>query len=435
MSAFDALATLITLAAVFSWVNHRWVRLPTTIGLMLISMLASLALVGLGEAGLPGRGDLPQLLASVEFDRALLDGMLGALLFAGALHVNVNDLAARKLVIGLLATAGVCLSTLIVAFVSRAVFGLVGFDIPLVDALLFGALISPTDPIAVSAILRRAGVPPSLETKITGESLFNDGVGVVVFLLILGIAGGGHAVEPAAVARLFAVEVLGGLAFGGLVGWIAFRMLKSVDQYAVEILITLAIVTGGYALAHHLHTSGPLAMVVAGLFIGNRGRALAMSAATRERLDSFWELADEFLNAVLFVMIGIEVVVLEFAGPVLAAGLLAIPIVLAARWASVGLPVTCLRPWRGFSPHAVKILTWSGLRGGISVALALSLPAGPSRSLIITVTYVVVAFSIVVQGLTVGPVARRLAGGIAWTPPARPAYAHGPESPPEEESG
>lgn len=423
MTTFDLLALLITLTAVFGWVNQRYLRLPNTIGVMVISMVFSLTLVALGKAGIGGTRLLANILSQVDFGEALLRGMLGALLFAGALHINLDDLKDNKWVISLLATLGVLISTFLVGsgawYLSRSV----GFDLPYVHALLFGALISPTDPIAVGAILRKAGVPRSLLIKITGESLFNDGVGVVLFLVILEIATGAgghgssealaHAVEEARVTvgqilNLLGVEVLGGLVFGAVIGGLVYRMLRLVDAYQVEILLTLAIVSGGYALAQAMHVSGPLGMVVAGLFIGNQGRSLAMSPRTVERLDSFWELADELLNAVLFVMIGIEILILEFAGVYLIAGLLAIPLVLGSRFISVALPVNGLRLFRGFSPHAVKILTWSGLRGGISVALALSLPPGPYRDLLVTATYLVVVFAIVVQGLTVGPLARRL---------------------------
>jgi CPA1 family monovalent cation:H+ antiporter len=408
MEAFNILALLITLAAAFSWVNHRFIRLPTTIGVMIISLAFSLGLVGLGKAGVGGPGVIRDMLSAIDFNATLLQGMLGALLFAGALHIDLDDLKEKKWVIALLATVGVLLSTLLVGLLSFWMFQAVGFQVPLVLCLLFGALISPTDPIAVGAILRKAGVPHSLLTKITGESLFNDGVGVVVFLVILGVASGGHGVSTLEVAHILVVEILGGLLFGGIIGWIAYRMLRSVDNYQVEILITLAIVTGGYALAQELHISGPLAMVVSGLLIGNRGKALAMSEVTVERLELFWELVDEFMNALLFVMIGIEVLILDLAPGYLLAGLVAIPLVIGVRFVSVGIPVTGLRLFRGFSDHAVKILTWSGLRGGISVALALSIPEGPNRPLLVTATYVVVLFSIVVQGLTVGRVAQRL---------------------------
>lgn len=413
MSTFELVAILVSLAAVFGWVNHRFLHLPATIGLMVLSMVFSLALVAIGKAGLADPAFLIEGLGEVDFDEALLKGMLGALLFAGALHVNINDLRDNKWVIALLASMGVLISTAVVSAGAWLLFQWAGLEVPFVFALLFGALISPTDPIAVGAILRKARVPRSLLTKITGESLFNDGVGVVLFLIILDLdgAGSGHGgVGPAQVLNLLGVEVVGGLVFGGILGWIVYRMLKAVDAYQVEILLTLALVTGGYALAHALHVSGPLAMVVAGLLIGNRGRDLAMSERTVQHLDSFWELSDDFLNSVLFVMIGAEVLILEFEPGYLRVGLIAIPLVLGARFVSVGIPVQLLRWVRDFSPHAIKILTWSGLRGGISVALALSLPTGPGRDLLVAVTYVVVTFSIVVQGLTAGPLARRLGG-------------------------
>jgi CPA1 family monovalent cation:H+ antiporter len=416
MSTFDLLATFITLAAVFGWVNHRFLRLPATIGLMVLSMVFSLFLVGLGKTGFGNLEGLLGTLEGVDFDEALLNGMLGALLFAGALHININDLRDNRWVISLLASVGVVVSSALVGSGAWLLFNGLGLEVPFIFALLFGALISPTDPIAVGAILRKVGVPKSLLIKITGESLFNDGVGVVLFLVILELAGAGHGhggVSPAQVLNLLGVEIVGGFLFGGILGWVVYRMLKVVDAYQVEILLTLALVTGGYALAQALHVSGPLAMVVAGLLIGNRGRALAMSERTVGHLDSFWELSDEFLNSVLFVMIGVEVIVLEFDPGVLTAGLIAIPLVLLARFLSVSIPVQFLRRIRTFSPHAIKILTWSGLRGGISVALALSLPPGEMRDLLVAVTYVVVTFSIVVQGLTVGPLARKLQGRLA----------------------
>jgi len=410
MTPFDVVAVLTTMAAVFAWVNHRYVRLPTTIGLMSISLVLSLVLVVLERQGLASAETFVSFVESIDFDEAVLQGMLGALLFAGALHLELEDLIEQRGVITVLATAGVLVSTAVVGLLVMPLWGALGFAIPLASCLLFGAIVSPTDPIAVAAILKKAGVPQTLMAKISGESLFNDGVGVVVFLFLAGIATGVEEASGAVAFELFVVEVLGGLAFGGLLGWVAYRMLKSVDHYTVEILLTLAIVTGGYALANHFHLSGPLAMVVAGLFLGNRGRALAMSEHTRERLDGFWELADEFLNAVLFVLIGVEVVAVAFDGRAVLAGVIAIPVALVARWVSVGLPVTALRAVRTFTPHTIKVLTWSGLKGGISVALALSLPAGPERELIVTATYVVVCFSILVQGLSVGAFVKRLYG-------------------------
>ncbi len=408
MTLFHIFAILTTLAALFAWVNYRFVGLPPTIGVMIIAMVSSLGLVTLGRTGWLDTSTFTTFVQSVDFDAALLHGMLGALLFAGGLHVDVERLMAQRGIITILATFGTVLSTAIVGIGAWWLFGALGLDIPWPWALLFGALISPTDPIAVGAILRTVGVPEALETKIAGESLFNDGVGVVIFVIIEELAVGGEQVTAGHVAELFVHEVLGGIAFGAVVGWVLYRMLKSVDNYQVEILLTLAFVTGGYALANALHLSGPLAMVVGGILVGNRGRRLAMSEDTRHRLDGFWELVDEFLNAALFVLIGLEIIVLEITRPILLAALLAIPLVLIARWISVATPVTLLRRRRTFSPHTIKILTWSGLRGGISVALALSLPLGPERDVLVTVSYVVVCFSIIGQGLTIGPIARRL---------------------------
>lgn len=410
MKLFNILAILITLSAVFSYINHRFIRLPTTIGVMAISLLASLGLIALGSFGFGLQENARILLNSIDFDETLLHGMLSFLLFAGALHVNLGDLSRQKYIISTLATLGVIGSTFIIGFASWWVLGWLGISLPFIYCLLFGALISPTDPIAVMGILKKAGVPASLETKITGESLFNDGVAVVVFLVILEIATGNQGVTVASAAGLFIKEALGGLVFGLLIGSIAYWMLKSVENYQVEILITLALVTGGFALADTLHLSGPIAIVVAGLLIGNHGRMLAMSDEVRDHLDKFWELVDEILNAVLFVMIGLEVLILTFNRSYLLAGIMLIPLLLAARFICVGIPVVLLKPFQTFSPHVIKILTWGGLRGGISVALALSLPAGPNREAILAVTYIIVVFSIIVQGLTIGKLVKGVTG-------------------------
>lgn len=400
MEILDIAALLLTLAAVFSYLNHRFIRLPTTIGIMLIAIVMSLALLLLDRLQLADvYAAACRLFASVDFDETLLHGMLSFLLFAGALHINLGDLLRHKWVIGLLATAGVALSALLVGSLAAIIFALAGIAMPFLYALLFGALIAPTDPVAVLGILKTAGIPRSLEVKIAGESLFNDGVAVVAFLMVLGAIRGGDVTLPG-MALLFIQEVGGGVVFGLAAGWVCYLMLKSVDNYQVEILLTLALVMGGYALADALHLSGPIAIVVAGLLIGNRGRLLAMSQRTREHLDSFWELMDEFLNAILFLLIGLEILVVSISRPVLLAGLLLIPAVLLARLASVGLPVLLLRTFFAFSPGVVRILTWGGLRGGISVALVLSLPAGAERDTLLAVTYIVVVFSILVQGLT-----------------------------------
>jgi CPA1 family monovalent cation:H+ antiporter len=398
MSLFNILAILISLSALFSYINHRFIRLPTAIGLMLIALLMSLSL-NLFGSGI--RSQTQELLSAIDFDETLLHGMLSFLLFAGALHVNLEDLFKQKWIIAVLATIGVIGATLIIGLICWWGFAGLGLDLPLLYCFLFGSLISPTDPIAVLSILKKAEAPKTLETKISGESLFNDGVAVVVFLVILQMATGSRPMTAGDVAVLFVEEAVGGILFGLGLGAMGYFLLKSVDNYQVEVLITLAMVTGGYALADFFHLSGPLAIVVAGLLIGNHGRLLAMSQTTRAHLDTFWELVDEILNAVLFVLIGLEVVILTFTWNYLAAGILAIPVVLFARFVSVGLPVTLMRPFRNFSPHVIKILTWGGLRGGISVALALSLPSGPYRESIIAVTYTVVVFSIVFQGLTI----------------------------------
>jgi CPA1 family monovalent cation:H+ antiporter len=411
MSILDVAAVLITLSAVFSYLNYRYVRLPSAIGLMLIALCLSLALLGLGKLGL---GNIEQaaesFIRSIDFNQTLMHGMLSFLLFAGALHVNLRDLAAQKWIVGSLATFGTVTSTFVVGTLFWFITQLLGFEIGFTYCLLFGALISPTDPIAVLGILKSVGAPKSLQTKITGESLFNDGIGVVVFVVILQLVTGGPEPSAGHIALLFAEEALGGVVFGMLLGGIAYWMLSRVDNYSVEVLITLALVMGGYSFAVAVHTSGPIAMVVAGLFVGNHGRRLAMSERTREHLDLFWELVDEILNTVLFVLIGLELLILELSANALSAGLVAIPVVLLARFLCVGAPVRLLELRRSFTPGAIRILTWGGLRGGISVALALSIPAGAERDLILTVTYTVVVFSILVQGLTIGPYIKSVTG-------------------------
>jgi len=401
MSLIDVIAIIISLAAVFSYLNHITLKLPNTIGVMLIALVGSLLLLALGQVFDGITRHALSLLNSIDFNRTLMDGMLSFLLFAGALHVNLNDLAKQKWVIATLASGGVIASTFIIGGLSWLLFGLLDIEISLGYCLLFGALISPTDPIAVLGILKKAGVPKSLETKITGESLFNDGVGVVVFLVLLGIVTAGNEATVSSIGTLFIAEVIGGGLLGLVLGGLAYTMLHRVDNYQVEVLITLALVMGGYSLAGALHWSGPIVMVVAGLLIGNHGRRLAMSERTREHLDTFWELVDEVLNAVLFVLIGMEVLVLSFEFSSWLAAIFIIPLVLLSRLVCVGVPVSIMRRRRDFSPNAVKIMTWGGLRGGISVALALSLPLGPERDILLVVTYAVVIFSIVVQGLTI----------------------------------
>ena len=402
MGVLDTIALLLTLAALFSYLNERFLHLPTTIGIMLISLVLSFAMLVAGKLGLPVlQVEARHFLQGIDFHHALMQGMLSFLLFAGALHVNLNDLAKQKGIVIVLATIGVLVSTLIVGSLSYWLLNALGLKISFLYCLLFGALISPTDPIAVLAIMKNIGVKKSLQVTVAGESLFNDGVGVVLFLVLLKLASGGAATTPSGIALLFIQEVAGGLVFGMLSGLAVCWLLKTVNQYQVEILLTLALVMGGYALAMSLHVSAPIAVVVAGLVIGNHGRVFAMSDETRVHLDQFWELVDEVLNAVLFLLIGIEVLVLSLRQEYLLAALGIIPMVLLARYISVSLPMMMMQKIRRSSPNVIEVLTWGGLRGGISVALALSLPEGPERDVILTVTYAVVISSILIQGLTI----------------------------------
>jgi CPA1 family monovalent cation:H+ antiporter len=408
MTVFQIIAILISLTALFSYLNHRYFRLPAMIGVMLIALLFSLGLIGAGHFAPWIRDAAARLFRQVDFDNALMQGMLCFLLFAGSLHINLSDLAEQKGVIAPLALAGVVISMFVFGTLIYFALGGLGLGLGYAWCLLFGALISPTDPVAVLGILKDAKVPHILEVQIAAESLFNDGVGVVAFIIVRAIAVTGEPASAAHIGLLFLQQAVGGAAFGFIIGWIAYLLLKSVDEYRVEMMLTLALVMGGYALASAIHVSGPIAIVVAGLVIGNQGRRLAMSETTRKNLDAFWGLLDEILNALLFVLIGLEILVLTFTRDLLFAGLLAIPAILLARWLSVALPVAVISRRRKLMPGTVAIMTWGGLRGGISVALALSLPAGPERETVLGVTYIVVVFSILAQGLTLPRVVRRL---------------------------
>ena len=407
MDLFSISALLLTITAGLSYVNYRYIGLPVTIGVMLSALGLSLVLNFLGWLGFGVEEAAKEWLTGIDFNQTLLHGMLGFLLFAGALHINLSDLMEKKWSIGVLATCGVVISTFLIGTATWWIVGWFGITLSYLYCLLFGALISPTDPIAVLGILKTAGAPKSLETKITGESLFNDGVGVVVFLALLGIATGAHKASVGEISFLFLQEAIGGAVCGFVFGYLVYQLLLRVDNYQVEVLMTLALVMGGYAFADAFHLSGPIAMVVAGLLIGNQGRLLAMSESTQQHLDIFWELIDEVLNAVLFVLIGLEILILTFTWDYFGVGLIMIPVVLLARLVAVGVPITVLRRFQTFSPGVIPILTWSGLRGGISIALALSLPPGPERDIIVAVTYVLVIFSIVVQGLTVGSLVKK----------------------------
>ena len=404
----EVAATCLVLTALLAYLNHRFIGLPITIGVMMAALLLSLALLGLDAFGIDfGLREYEEsLLRSIDFSVVLMQGMLSLLLFAGALHVDLSELRAYRWQIGGLAILGTLLSTLAVGFGVWLALPWVGVQLPLIYCLLFGALISPTDPIAVLGILKTAGAPKNLELVITGESLFNDGVGVVIFSLLLGVLVTGDTPTVEGGLLLLLQEAGGGIVFGLVLGYATFLLIKSVDNYQVEVLLTLAAVTGGYALATRLHISGPLAMVVTGLIIGNGGRALAMSDTTRRYVDLFWELIDEILNAVLFVLIGMEVLLVTLSLSTLTAAAVAMIITLAARAVTVGAPVAVLTGAFKLPKGSGWVLTWGGLRGGISVALALSLPAGPERDTVVALTYCIVVFSILGQGLTIGRVIR-----------------------------
>jgi len=424
MTILGASAILLSIAAVFGYLNCRYLKLPTTIGIMamgLVTSLLFLLLSNLYPAPLEG---LRTFINGIDFNTTLMEGMLSYLLFAGALHVNLDDLREQKWIISILATIGVVLSTFLIGTAFFFIVPLFGIPtIPFIWCLIFGAIVSPTDPVAVLGILKTAGAPNTLKTKITGESLFNDGVGVVVYLALVGIATGslGHGdhgtthetIGAADIAKLFILEAGGGILLGGILGYLCYRMLKSIDNYQIEVLITLALVTGGYQLALLFHLSGPLAMVVAGLMIGNQGRTLAMSDSTRDHLDKFWELLDEILNALLFLLIGLELLIVEFKPAAVMIGVLFIFITLGVRFFSISIPVFALKSKKAFTPGVIRLLTWGGIRGGISVALALALPKDTAeqeatRSILLTATYLIVIFSILVQGLTLKPLIQKM---------------------------
>lgn len=408
MTLFQIIAALLTFAALGGYINHRFMRLPATIGHMFFALVVSVVAIVLSRFGIVDLSEATTFINSIDFADVLLHGLLSFLLFAGALHISLDDLKAVKWPVGILATVGVTLATFITGTMVWYASGFLGVQIPYIYALLFGALISPTDPIAVLAILKQVGATKKLYTKIGGESLFNDGVGVVIFLTILGVATGKQQPEAAGIAMTFLREAAGGALLGGAFGWLTYRLLKSIDEYKVEVLLTLALVSGGYAVAEYLHVSAPICMVVAGLIVGNQGRALGMSDTTRENLDVFWELVDEVLNAILFMLIGLEIIVIAVTPQHIGLGLAAIAAVLAGRLISVAIPVAVMKLKVPFEKGTVSLMTWGGLRGGLSIAMALSLPTGPEKALIVPMTYIVVLFSILVQGTTFRPVLEKL---------------------------
>lgn len=409
MSVFIIITILMVLSALFGYINVRFLKMPNTIGLMVITILFTLVVLGISYFDTTLLEKERALISSIDFETVLLDIMLSFLLFAGALHTNFQQLKIQRKPILTFATLGTISSTFIVAVFTYYLLKILSFEVDFIYCLLFGALISPTDPIAVLGILKQAGAPKKLETKIVGESLFNDGVGVVVFLTIYQIAKGGSEVSFSHIAELFLVEVVGGIALGLALGWITYRLLKSIDNYDIEVIITLAAVMGGTVLAQKMHVSAPLAMVTAGLMVGNDTvRETAMSKITEQYVDKFWELVDVLLNTILFVMIGMEILVLTFDEKFILAGVLAIPMLLFARYLSLMLPIKFFAKKLDFVPNTNLIMTWGGLRGGISIALALSLTQEMHRDLFLVITYIIVVFSIIGQGLTVGKLIKKL---------------------------
>ncbi|MBW2260867.1 MAG: sodium:proton antiporter [Deltaproteobacteria bacterium] len=413
MSLYDNAAVLVALVAALGYFNHRVLKLPTTIGLVVIALVSSLVVLGIDL--LSPSWHLREMLAGyvtdIDFNKTLMYGMLSFLLFAGALHTDLNTLLERRYTVALLATGGVFLSTFLVGTAAWLILPLIGLDLPYVVCLVFGALISPTDPIAVLGMLKRAGAPPRLSAIIAGESLFNDGVGVVLFIVLATVAGlsGGHEAPGAVtVAVLFAGEVGGGVVLGLVLGIVAYHALKSIDEHILEVQITLALVMLATVVSDKLHVSGPIAVVLAGLLLGNHGKRFAMSENTIDHMQKFWDMLDEILNAVLFLLIGLEVFAVSLSPMNLLAGAILVPVVLAARTVSVAIPVTIMGLWRSFDRGTVPILVWSGLRGGISVALVLSLPPFAGKDSLVTAVYVIVLFSILAQGLTVKPLVSRL---------------------------
>lgn len=408
MPTFELASILVVLAAGFSYLNYRYIRLPMTIGIMLLALATSLACWGLGLIWPPFREHVAAIIGTIDFEQVLLHGLLAFLLFAGSMQLDLNDLAAEWGPITLLSLLGTTLSTFLIGGAAWLVFHSTGLNVPLPYCLVLGALISPTDPVAVLGIMRRQRTPKPIETIMTGEALFNDGLGVVLFIVLLEIARGHAGVSLLRISALLGLEIIGGIAVGLVSGVLAYLLLKRVDRYPVEVLITAALAMGCYALADRLHTSAPIATVVAGLLIGNQGRTFAMSETTEEHLDTFWELIDDIMNAVLFLLIGTEVLVISFTGSYLLAALICIPIPMAARFICVAGIGGVIRIFRPIRQGAIRLLTWGGLRGGISVAMALAIPEGKYRSLLLVVTYVIVIFSVFVQGLTMGRVIKNV---------------------------
>ncbi|WP_312207177.1 cation:proton antiporter [Epilithonimonas hominis] len=407
MELYYSFSVLIVLASLFAYINYRVLKLPSTIGIMVIAIIVSVILVASGDNFLPKTTNgLIKLVNSLDFTEVLMGAMLNFLLFAGGIHVNIKDLKEQFGPVVIFSTVGVIISTFAVAFGTFYLLPLVGIQMPFIYCLVFGALISPTDPVAVLSILKQANVSKSLETKVAGESLFNDGMAVVVFTVVLQLAIGKDIdLNVENIGLLLLREAGGGLLLGVLLGYSASRALRVVDDYIISVLITLSVVMGGYLIAREMHISAPLAMVAAGLFMGNFSESFKMKSETQDYLIKFWELIDEIMNAVLFLFIGFELLLIKDLNEYLLAGGICIMIVLLARWVAIFVPTKFMAFKYRFSPQTVKVLVWGGIRGGVSIALALSIPVNEYSQIIISITYCVVVFSIVVQGLTIAKVA------------------------------
>lgn len=409
MGYFAIASILVVISALFGYINVRFLKLPTTIGLMVITILFTLLVLLTSLFNNVLLKEEILLVSQIDFKSVLLDVMLSFLLFAGALHTNFQQLKVQRKPIIAFATFSTLISTIVVGCFTFYILKIINLQVDFIYCLLFGALISPTDPIAVLGILKQVGAPKKLETNIVGESLFNDGIGVVVFLTIYQIAKGGAEITVGHIAEMFLIEVVGGIALGFLLGWVTYKLMRSIDDYEIEVILTMAAVMGGTVLAQYIHVSAPLAMVTAGLIIGHdRVRKSSMSETTELYVDKFWELIDILLNAILFVLIGMEILVLTFDRQYILAGLLCIPALLLARYISLMLPIKLYAKKLDFMPGTNIIMTWGGLRGGISIALALSLTNEMHRDLFLVITYIVVVFSIVVQGLTIGKLIKKL---------------------------
>ena len=408
MNFYTSISVLIVITAIYGYINHRFIKLPPSIGLMLLALLTSFAFIGVGIFYPNAIKGITIVLHSINFTELLMGSMLSFMLFAGATHIKMSLLKQERLSVIIFSTFSVIISTFIIGTSIYYLLGMLDVQTNYIYCLLFGALISPTDPISVLGILKEAKISKSLEMKLAGESLFNDGVAVVVFLTILHIAEQPNNFVLGDVAILFIQESLGGIIFGISIGYLGYVLMRSIDNYKVEVMITLAVVMGGYSLANLLHVSGPLAMVAAGIIIGNQGKEFAMSDTTLEYINKFWELVDESLNAILFVLIGLELLLIHIVPTYIFIGLVAIIIVLVTRFISIFLPAQIIKLKEQITQRTIIIMTWGGLRGGISIALALSLKPEMQKDLWVTLTYIVVAFSILVQGLTVGKLARRL---------------------------